>query len=311
LKERYSHNTDAGCARGRDRAGIGDATASAGIAEYGDTANENAVTVAYRNDLAAVADAAQENGIIAGKDSALSREDCALIGNAAGKGGDADSADSRCLCADEGARGIDDAAGKIADVVYEDRAAHTAGRDLAVVGDAARESGDLRDDDAVGGCDDRTRIADAAGKGGHRGDEDPVVLCRDRASIADAAGERRCIFNVDGNGASGSDANAAVSADLDAARDDAAVNQNPGARRENDAAIDDPALDGAGGDADPVWEAEISLVLVMPAVRNVLLTTTIPPLPIVPALVTPPLKLVPLTSISLVTPVLVWGNGPL
>jgi hypothetical protein len=102
-----------------------------------------------------------------------------------------------------------------------------------------------------------------------------------------------------------------VSADLDAARDDAAVNQNPGARRENDAAIDDPALDGAGGDADPVWEAEISLVLVMPAVRNVLLTTTIPPLPIVPALVTPPLKLVPLTSISLVTPVLVWGNGPL
>ena len=37
------------------------------------------------------------------------------------------------------------------------------------------------------------------------------------------------IFNVDGNGASGG-TNSAVSADLDAARDDAAVNQNPGAR---------------------------------------------------------------------------------
>jgi len=61
----------------------------------------------------------------------------------------------------------------------------------------------------------------------------------------------------------------------------------------------------------PVIAPAITPVLAIAPVWTVLEMTKMPPDPTVPALVTPPLKLVPLTSISLVTPVFVWGNGPL
>jgi hypothetical protein len=52
------------------------------------------------------------------------------------------------------------------------------------------------------------------------------------------------------------------------------------------------------------------LLLRKPPVRNVLLMTVTPPVPIVPALVTPPLKLVALITMAVVWPLNLVGYGP-
>ena len=88
------------------------------------------------------------------------------------------------------------------------------------------------------------------------------------------------IFCSDGIAASGADVNAAMSADLDAAgEDDAAVNRNPALGRENDAAINDRALDRAGGDAgsQSTCPGNKSWCWRYAPVRIVLETTTMPP----------------------------------
>ena len=254
----------------------------------------------------------RKRGTAGDKDAGYGRRDRALVGDTAGEGGDADSADSRRLRADEPARGVNDAAGKIADVVYEDGAAYTAGRDLAAVGDAAGEGGNRRDDDAVGGSEDRTGIADAAGEGGNGGDENAVVDGPDRPAVADAASECRGIFNVDGVADGGGGSDAAVSCDLDAARDDrAAVNQIPLATGLMIPLSTIAPWIVLAETLIPVAAPEISPVLAIAPLGIVLEMTTMPPDPTEPVLVTPPLKLVPLTSISLVALVKLTGNGPL
>jgi hypothetical protein len=62
--------------------------------------------------------------------------------------------------------------------------------------------------------------------------------------------------------------------------------------------------------AMPVGAPEMRLLLRKPPVRNVLLMTVTPPVPIVPALVTPPLKLVALITMALVWPLNLVGYGP-
>jgi hypothetical protein len=51
-------------------------------------------------------------------------------------------------------------------------------------------------------------------------------------------------------------------------------------------------------------------VSMMPPLKSVLLTTSMPPAPMVPVLVTPPLKVVALISMALVTPPKLVGYGP-
>jgi hypothetical protein len=62
--------------------------------------------------------------------------------------------------------------------------------------------------------------------------------------------------------------------------------------------------------AMPVGAPEMRLLLRKPPVRNVLLMTVTPPAPIVPALMTPPLKLVALITMALVWPLNLVGYGP-
>ena len=91
-----------------------------------------------------------------------------------------------------------------------------------------------------------------------------------RAGITDAVAERCRVLDRDGGGA---------------ARDHPAVAIDP------DAAGNDP-------------------VSTMPPLRKVLLLTEMPPGPMVPALLTPPLKVVWLTTKASVLPLNVVGKGP-
>jgi hypothetical protein len=60
----------------------------------------------------------------------------------------------------------------------------------------------------------------------------------------------------------------------------------------------------------PVMAPEMSLLLRKPPDWNVLLVTMTPPDPIVPALVTPPLKVVALISMADAVPLNLVGYGP-
>ena len=62
--------------------------------------------------------------------------------------------------------------------------------------------------------------------------------------------------------------------------------------------------------AMPVGAPEIEVAVEKAAGQNVLLMTVTPPAPIVPALMTPPLKLVALITMALVWPLNLVGYGP-
>jgi hypothetical protein len=132
----------------------------------------------------------------------------------------------------------------------------------------------------------------------------------DRTRIADAATERWGIFNVDGIAVGTVGNDGAFTCDHDAARDDGAVNQIPalGARMTPLSTIA-PWIVLAEMPI-PVCEPETVLALTKPPVRNVLETTTTPAPLTVPALVTPPLKVAPLTNISVKLLVTVAGRAP-
>ena len=102
-----------------------------------------------------------------------------------------------------------------------------------------------------------------------------------------------------------------MTGDRDTAGQDAAADQDTGAGRNDPAAVNDGAVDGAAAeDGDAGRRAGDEIAVEEAAVRNVLLMTVTPPVPIVPALVTPPLKLVALITMAVVWPLNLVGYGP-
>jgi hypothetical protein len=102
-----------------------------------------------------------------------------------------------------------------------------------------------------------------------------------------------------------------MTGDRNTAGHDAAADQNTCVACNNPAAVDDGAVDGAvAEDGDAGRRAGDEVAVEEAAVRNVLLMTVTPPVPIVPALVTPPLKLVALITMAVVWPLNLVGYGP-
>ena len=293
-------------ASGGDGAGIRYHAASAAAAESRDLADINAHTGSPRGNRAAIGDAAR-------------------------KGGNTGKLDAGCA-GDRYPSGIRDTAGAVRAEnghVAEEYPDVRLDRDRAAVEDVSGESGVTGDHNAVFRGRYRSAVGDAAGEGrgrlevdaGERAAKDSSAFAVGDApgkdgdvkyidaglargngpGIVDASGECRSAvsFNADATGTTGDDL--AGGGDLDAARNDAAADQDTEIGRQNrPLSLIAPLMVLSERTAIPVGAPEMRLVLRNPPLRKVLLVIVTPPGPMVPALVTPPLNVVALITMAVV-----------